>query len=367
MNLNYFINQYGNFTFQEVPFTEIDNVIFANLSYVNFKNLISEKSYVKKTLYEVGEEFFSHYSSKNKNIYAVRKAIDLFKIIKDKKRYKDLLLYFYAYEVGEDEQFSAMTIEIHPKLLYVSFEGTDELISGWKEDFMFSYQFPTLSQRKAIDYVNRHFTFKNVKIILGGHSKGGNLALVSGMYANFFVKRKILNIYNNDGPGLLPKVYESRNYQSVSSRLVHIVPNYSIVGLILKHSDQYIVVRSNKKGIYAHDAMSWCVDNLKFERATLSSFSKILEEKMIGWLNQYNMDERKKFVNSLFSVFSMAGIKSIIDVFENKKLVFRFLHDARDIEPEIKVMIKSFIFIFIDALKESKVDEFKVMFSKGSK
>ena len=113
-------------------------------------------------------------SKKEKQVLAVREAVKLFNIIKDTERYKNLYLYNYAYESGDAEQFSAITIEISNKLVYVSFEGTDHLVSGWKENFMLSYQFPVLSQRRAIDYVNKHFLFRGHDIILGGHSRVGN-------------------------------------------------------------------------------------------------------------------------------------------------------------------------------------------------
>ena len=288
----------------------------------------------------------------------------MFRSIKDTKRYCNLLLYNYVYESGIDEQFSAFTIEINKSLVYVSFEGTDQLVSGWKEDFMFSYMFPTISQKKAIHYVNHHFIFRRKKIILGGHSKGGNLALAAGMNANYFVKRNIINIYNNDGPGLIKELYESKKYLSIKDRLVNILPNYSMVGILMKNNDNLVVVRSMKKGILSHDFMSWVVDDKTFQKADLSSFSSILMSKISKWLEKYDMSTREKFVISLFSVFDRVGIKSTGDFFENKKLIFKFILEAKDIENDVKKMIKEFIAIVFQASKEVKIEEFKMMFQK---
>ena len=104
---------------------------------------------------------------------------------------------------------------------------------------MMSYMFPVSSQKRAIDYVNKHFFFRRKNIILGGHSKGGNLAMVAAMYANFLVKDKIVSIYNNDGPGLLEEQYDSKYYKSIEDRLVNIIPSDSVVGLLLYHKDDY--------------------------------------------------------------------------------------------------------------------------------
>ena len=364
MNLNRFVDKYGDYSFEEVPFTEVDNVLFSALAYLTFDGLVSKSSSNARRLQDVANDFFKIHSKREKNIYAVRKAVKLFYSIKDTKRYRDLLFYNYVYESGIDEQFSAFTIEINKSLVYVSFEGTDQLVSGWKEDFMFSYMYPTISQKKAISYVNRHFIFRRKKIILGGHSKGGNLALVSGMNANFFVKRNIISIYNNDGPGLIKELYESKKYLSIKDRLINILPNYSMVGILMKNKDNLVVVRSMKKGILSHDFMSWVVDDRTFQKTELSSFSSLLMSKISNWLEQYDMFTREKFVISLFSVFDRAGIKSTGDFFENKKLIFKFIMEAKDIENDVKKMIKEFIAIVFQASKEVKIEEFKMMFQK---
>ena len=367
MNLNRFIDKYGGFSFDEVPFTEIDNVIFSSLSYLNLDGFVSTNHHNKRTLQKVAGDFFNHYSKKNKDIYAIKKAIKVFKNIQDTKRYKDLLLYNYVYESGAEEQFSALTIEIQNRLVYVSFEGTDQLLSGWKEDFMFSYMFPTISQKRAIEYINKHFWLNRTKIILGGHSKGGNLALVAGMYANIFVKNKIIKIYNNDGPGLLSEQIESDRYCRIKKKLVHLVPEYSIVGVLLRHDGDYVVIRSMKKGIFAHDFMSWVVNDLEFDRRELSSFSKMLEEKLFIWLNQYDQKQRKRFVVSLFSIFEQVGIKSIIDIFEHKKLIFDLVLKTKDIDKETRKMLKECLLIFFQVSKDVKIEEWKLLFHKESK
>ena len=278
-----------------------------------------------------------------------------------------MLLYNYVCESGDDEQFSAFTIEINNKLVYVSFEGTDQLVSGWKEDFMFSYLFPTISQRRAIDYVNKRFLFRRKQIILGGHSKGGNLALVAGMYANFLVKDRIIKIYNNDGPGLLKEQLESKQYRSIENRVVHILPNYSMVGILLNHSDNVIVIKSMKKGILSHDVMSWVVDDKEFVKSDLSPMSQMLSEKIMDWINLYDKEQRKRFVLSLFDVFDRAGIKSIVDIFENKKLILKFILETKDIDNETREMIKKFVYTLFQVFKDVRIDELKVWFHKESK
>lgn len=356
MSLFSYIDKYGCYTFNEVRFNEVDNLIFSSLSYVSLDGYVSDNRFNKRTIKEVGNSFFSDYDDKQKHITAIKGGLKILRYIKDTRRYGDLFLYNYSY-IGDDiQQFSAITIEINKNLVYVSYEGTDQLISGWKEDFMMAYKFPILSQRRAIDYLNRHFLFNNKNIILGGHSKGGNLAMVAGMYANFWVKDRIINIYNNDGPGLRKKEIESKYYKSIESKLIRIIPNYSVIGLLLRHDDNYTVIRSFKRSIYAHDLLTWVVRDKKLERRELSTFSKILDDGMIKWLDKYDDDKREKFVDALFLIFERAGVVSLTDILENKKLILKLVMETKEIDRETKNIMKDFVYVIFKYFKNVKID-----------
>ena len=362
MNLFDYIVKYENVSFDEMPFNEVDNAIFSALSYVNLKGIVSNNWYNKTTIREAVLKYFQLYSGKEKNILPIKHAIEVFEAIGDTKRYGNLYLYNYVYEANDDVQFSAITIEIGPKLIYVSFEGTDQLISGWKEDFMMTYMFPIPSQKKAINYVNRKLIFNRKQIILGGHSKGGNLSVVAGMYANIFVRNRIINIYNNDGPGLLKEYFESDKYRCISDKLISIIPDYSIVGILLYHSLDYVVVSSAKKGAIAHDICTWVVNDNEFLRSELDAYSKALEEELRIWLEKYTRKERESFVLSIFDVFERANIVSLIDILENKMLIFDLISESKELSDADREMLRDFLGMIFNCFKEVKIDEFKKIF-----
>ena len=139
MNLFSFIDKYGGFTFEEEDFTEVDNVILSMLSYLNLDGIVSNNKIKSRKLRDVGEEFFLNYDKKEKRLISIKNAIKILKNIKDTKRYGDLLLYNYVYKSNGESQFGALSIDINKNLVFVSFEGTDQLISGWREDFMLTY------------------------------------------------------------------------------------------------------------------------------------------------------------------------------------------------------------------------------------
>ena len=362
MNINSFIDKYGSYSFENLEFNEIDNVIFSALIYINFSDIFN--FYDKKviTIEEASIFINDNYSKYRNDVYAVRQALKLLRNLKDVVRYRYLCLYNYKYELGKEEQFGAITIEINKKLVYVSFEGTDQSISGWKENFMFSYMFPTISQKKAINYINKHFWFKNKIIILGGHSKGGNLALVAGMNANFLVRNKIIKIYSNDGPGLLEEEINSKKYEFIKDKFIHIVPNYSIVGMLLYSDDNYRVIKSMKKSVYAHDFMTWVVKDKEFLDSELSFFSSTFRKKILDWVNKYNYDERKKFVVSLFDIFNRTNIKSLLDVKKNKMILLELLKDFKNVDENTKKMIKEFIFIILEVYRDVSIEDVKLVF-----
>ena len=227
-------------------------------------------------------------------------------------------MYNYDYQFHDDLQFSALCIDIDNKTTFISFEGTDDLVSGWREDCEAAYMFPTNSQQLAIDYVNKHIEiFSNRKYIIGGHSKGGNLALVAGMYANILAKMKIIKIYSFDGPGLRKMELDSYQYKSVRKRFEHIIPEYSIVGLFMRNDGNYRVVKSVKKGLLAHDANNWVVDEDSLVAGKLDYNSINLDKELKKWLDQYSLEERKEFVDQIFDIFDRLGIKDFCEVKAN--------------------------------------------------
>ena len=354
MNMINYLEYYGDYTFKDKPFNEIDNIIFSYLSYVNFVDIISENNKNKLTLDEVVEKYFSSHTKKEDklNVLAVRQGIKLLRHIKGVKRFKDILVYNYEYIGSDSSQFSAMTFEINEDLVYVAFEGTDQLISGWKENCKMAYMFPVEAHKYAIKYLNRNFTFNNKNIIVGGHSKGGNLALVSSMYSNFLVRRKIVCIYSNDGQGLRKAQITSKNYERIKDRFYHIISQNCIVGLLLRHDKNSIVVKADRKGFMAHDAMSWQVEYDHFKRDTLSKFSEVLDRGVIKWLDKYDDVKREKFVDSVFAILEENNITSLLQLKKEINLIFKVIKSSTTIDPMVKEMLKDLFKVLSETNKE---------------
>ena len=342
MNVVDYIEKYGNLNFNEKPFNEVDKLILANLSYVNFKDLISSNDKNKKRLEDVEKEFIEKKYQIEKNIMAIKGGIKLLRLMAKSNRYKDLLLYNYERVINEEEQFGVLTIEINKDLVYVSFEGTTEDMIGWEEDFRMCFEFPIKSQRRAIKYLNKHFTFKKVNIILGGHSKGGNLALVSSMYCNFLVRRKIKEIYSYDGPGLLKKYLNTRKYKKIDSRYKHIIPNNSMIGMMLYTKDDE-VIKSKSFGLLSHFAFYWQVSDNDLIKDTLNKSSIELHKSIDEWMEKYNLEEKKIFVKEMFDVFRKNKVYTVNEISKRPTVFIKLINDSNKVSKQTSIMFKEFV------------------------
>ena len=356
MDVYKYIDEYGQYTFEEKEINEVDKVIFSFLSYANLEKVFEDDEVL--TIAEAGRQYLKLHPGKDINIIAVKEGNKLLKYIRNVKRYKDCLLYNYEYVGNNKVQFGVVSIEYQPFKVFVSFEGTDSLFSGWKEDFILGYQFPTLSHKMAIKYINKHFRFTNKSLILGGHSKGGNLALVAGMYARVSIKRRITEIINADGPGLLDKEFVSPRYQSIRKKYKHIMPNYSLVGLFLTHSNDY-VVNSTNKGILALNIGYWEIEEDHFVKAKLSTFSKELDVAIRRWFSKYNLEDKESFINNLDYVFKEAGITSIMDIKTKKRSIINLITSSKDMSNQSKKLLTEFVMLIIKCFSEVKKDEVK--------
>ncbi len=337
-NIYDYLDKYGNKTFDEIEYTEIDNIIFTQILYMNFNDIVSP-SEDKINLKEAANIFIS----KGRKCF-IRKAYNLLVAIKDKPRYKNLLLSNYIYKLTEDEQFGAMTIDINDKLRCVVFEGTDNTIIGWKEDFSISYLSLIPAAKDAIKYLKKVSKF-NKNIIVTGHSKGGYLAIISAIYSNMFIKYKLKKIYSLDGPGIKKEELISRKFNSIKGKYIKIIPKSSIVGKLFYDIDDPIVCNTKTMGFVGHSVFYWTLDNDKFKRDKLTKYSIDLDNYFTAWLESYNKEDLEYFSNYIFNLLDNYNIKLTEDIKNiNKKNYIDIIDNLRKIDPKFKNMLKDFLY-----------------------
>lgn len=336
-----------NYTFEEAPFNEVDNVIFSTLAYVDFNGILKNKMTIKDL---ANDYFLMHPKIKKGEIIAVKVGIKLLKEVMNSKRFKNIYAYNYHYESDEKSQYGAITFDLGDTL-YIAYEGTDALISGWEEDFAMVYKFPVSAHKKATKYLNKYL-FTNKKLIIGGHSKGGNLALVSSMMTNFIIRSKIINIYSNDGQGLRLKEINSRRYKKISNKYIHLIPHNSIVGLLLRHENDYII-KSNAMTLFSHATSTWKIDKNKFIKSELNNSSKTFDKAMIKWLTQYDDMKRREIVKNIFDVMRVNNITSLVQIKSNPKEIIKIMKSSNIITDSTREMLNDLITIINKVSKET--------------
>lgn len=221
--------------------------------------------------------------------------------------------YRTAFDDATEEQFAAATFLLPDGSSYIAFRGTDSTLVGWKEDFNMAFQYPVPAQATAADYLARVAAlWKDVPIVLTGHSKGGNLAVYAAMNASDEVKDRVERIYSLDGPGFPESVVNSFEYASVSDRIVKIVPDSSVVGMVLETPERCMVVKSDVEGIMQHFAFSWQMHGGEFDKVEDVANSSVTFNKALnGWLSNLSKEQRERAVDALFAVLEASGAGSI--------------------------------------------------------
>ena len=354
-NIINYIKKYGDISLKEKPLNNLDSAILTIIPYIDFKEDIIEKIDLNTFLSR-----FILLTDKNKFIKSGLYKNDIYNLIEellDKKRYKDILVSDYIYKIDDNEQFGAITYHLNKNTKFIAFEGTNELLVGWEEDFTYSYLDLTASDKDAIKYLNRVINIFDKNIYIGGHSKGGRLSVISGMYISRFKKNKIKRIYSFDGPGLSKEQLYSKNYSLIENKIIHIVPNYSIVGLLLRHKDNYKVVKSTKIDINAHNIFSWYIDEDDFIYTNLSNISKKLDKSIILWLEEHTPEERRIIIKSIFNTFRDLNLTTLDDIGKIKNLFNLLLINKNYDKDTIKVIENFLTFNIAFIIKEREDDE----------
>ena len=344
-NLFTYIKQNKEVSFSTKDFTEVDVLMFSQLSYLDLRNL----SFTNKQKYTLGEVSRSINRKKNKNIFlgeiSVLKLLD---VLAKSKRYRDIHIDYYEFFTNALTQCGAITILLPNHICFIAFEGTDLTISGWKEDAALAYQYPTEAQKKAGEYLTNRIREIRYTIHVCGHSKGGNLAIVGSMRTPIEERNRIVRIYSFDGPGLRESEFFSSPYQNIKNRIKHYIPEQSIIGVLFLQKSP-IVIKSSSVGILQHGAFSWQVLEDYLERGRQNPLSKRLETSIAVWLRKYTLKEREEIVNNLFSVFLNAGITNLHQLSPTKIEAFlKILFSLDGLSEETKEVLFSFLQLLLE-------------------
>lgn len=358
-NILDYLDWRGDITIDQSPFNDIDNLIFTQLCFIDFDSIVpSFKESGSISIAEAANSFFSLNKDEtiNMGVLVPNFIVSLFKKMSECSRFKEMRLTKYINKVDYDkeQQFAAVTIILGDGSNYIAFRGTDDTIIGWKEDFNMGFLTPVPSQLTAVKYINSIASELEGTIMIGGHSKGGNLSVYSAVHCDCNIKDRITHVFNNDGPGFTLELMSNEDYKAVNDRIKTIVPESSVVGMLLEHEENYIIVKSTQSGILQHDSFSWQVLGTNFIIAEeRSAYSEITDIALRTWVNGMDRDERVLFVDTLFDLLECTDATTLTGLNSDKlKTASSLLKKYRNMnEDQRSGMNKILLSLFKDGAK----------------
>ena len=335
-NIIDYLDWRGDLSFRKAPFNDIDNLILAELAYARMEDIVpgpesSETVSIEKLCAEY--ERLGHGVKGNAN-----DAFQMLAAAAVSERFRDVRVggYMNIIDPGQEIQFSACRFFLEDGTEYVAFRGMDATIVGWREDFNTTYLTETPGQNEAVRYLNSSAAGSDCSLRVGGHSKGGNLAVYAAAFCDEEVQRRILTVYSNDGPGFAAETVNSEPFKRIENRIQDIIPESSMIGILLSDPKERQVIRSTAAGIQQHNPYTWEVLGTRFVKADKQSGRSVfMDEVTDRWLGSLTLEERRNLVNSVFESIEASGADTIAELNANPVESYMAIFRAvREMDPE---------------------------------
>ena len=311
----------GDLTFTQDPPNAVDALVFSSLSYIRFCGIVEALPQVPVTLKNAAEEFFSR--EDHETCCRVQKDLDLLHAATQTRRFGDSKICMYRDMLipEQETQFAAMTFLLDDGSMFLAFRGTDNTLVGWKEDFNMTFQQTIPAQRLALQYT-RDVALEHLRpMYLGGHSKGGNLAVFAAARSSPMLQQRIQSVYNNDGPGFTGYLMGDPGYLAMVPKIKTYIPHSSVIGMLLEHEEPYTVIRSKSVGLLQHDPYTWDVlgkDFLTVEEITEGS--QFVDATIKNWFSEMTSQERGQLVDVMYALLGSGGAENVYELLHPRNI-----------------------------------------------
>ena len=354
-----YIRWRGDLTFIDRPFNEVDNLVLSQIAYHAFDGIIPSPGQGQISLQEAADLFLEHPErgaipgqDQTMNNNFLRDAAGC-------PRFGDLMVSNFVNDIADYSnnhmQFSALCYLLPDGSRYCAFRGTDDTVVGWREDFMFSYQV-TNAQKEATLYLTSRIR-ENPSAVwrVGGHSKGGNLAVYAAIHLAQPLQNQLQAVYSNDGPGIPEELRDQEGYARIRDRMHKFTPAYGMIGMLLEDpavvhhpakaqtEGRITIVKSSARDIVQHWALSWQVEADHFQTAAdQSPKAKRMNRIFDRWIRSASFEEREAFIRTLFDSMNEVG-SNVSDLLKSPIQVGNIvLGRMRDADPLTQSAIRKF-------------------------
>ena len=357
-NINDYLDWRGDITLEEKGLNEVDNMILSRFSYLPFSKISLGND---ETVGSIMEKF-KNFQQEEFNIAG---DFPLSQKLLKYVRFRNLRVsdYYSIVDNEVEKQFAAICVHLPNNEIYVSYCGTDNTIVGWKEDFNLSFMTHIPAQLEGVKYlkkVSSKYPEKNFHI--GGHSKGGNVAVYSAVFAGDDIQDRIIDVTNHDGPGFDESIIELSEYKRILNKIFTYIPQSSIIGRLLEHKEKYKIVESTEKGIMQHDIYSWQVMGSKIiQSQELTNGSDFINQTLCNWLKNTSREQRKQVIDVIYSLIITTDATTCREFSKSRfKNINEILKQYKTLDEEDKKMISEVVFALVNSAKDSIKTEFNM-------
>lgn len=347
-NMMDYLKWRGDLSLADAPFCEVDSLLLAYIAYVNLDGIGPEGDGEVKSLGEAAQEFFQRYPKEvlEKDRSFVRLAPFLMKEMAKSRRFGDVKMrnYVSLFDQEKELQFAALELILGDGTSYIAYRGTDDHIVGWKEDFFLSNGVVP-AETEAVNYLNRVGNQSGRILRLGGHSKGGNLAVYAAAECDPDVKKRLRVVYNLDGPGFTEEFLQRPGLLEIQKKIRRYIPESSMIGMLLEQPVEPIVIKSQARGILQHDGLSWEVLGPAFVKCKeLSSVAVVFDKTMKSWLQNMEESQKADFINDVFAVLEAPGVDTLTELQEGGiKSIGAMWKRVDALKPETRQTMRDFL------------------------
>lgn len=358
-----YLKEYGDYSLEEKPFSDVDSLVLSQFAYLKFDGMVPGLGENKPmvTMYDlVNHESYDH-------LYADERYREdntaLFLGIYRSRRFGGMKIgnYVNRIELDRETQFSAVTYRLSDGIYYVAFRGTDENIVGWKEDLNLAFSEPVPGQLMSVEYLEKTAESIQGEFCVGGHSKGGNLAVYSSMYCKPEVRQRISRIYDHDGPGFRPEVKRKSAYAEIESRIHKTIPRSSLVGMLLYTDGVYQVVESRTIGVAQHNPYTWLIDGDSFHIVEeIRAGRKFMDDALNEWILSLSQEQMHTFVDTLYQIVLASETDNLIDFTGNWSQSLHKIGAAlKEVDPQTAKMIIQIMKMLFETVSANAKERFR--------
>ncbi len=305
--------------FSERPFGNADSMVLSELSYLKMEKIVRKPSLLSLAMPFSALMISERLKLLLENVRDADKVEKLARAVASSRRFGSMKVNYAEsrFSAEEENQFAAVTYFLDDGTAFAAFRGTDNTIVGWRENFNMAYKPFVPAQEDSVEYLEKVAVITHQPLRVGGHSKGGNLAVYAAANSKSKIQDRILGVYSLDGPGFKRAIFEDPEYLRIGAKVHRLMPTGTMIGTLLTQSDDYLVVESEGEGFGQHSLYNWRFDGDELVYADKLSDDAVRFDRMIdSWVGMLTNEQLEGTVNTVFGMIDEIEADSFDDVME---------------------------------------------------